>query len=285
MNRLNQLSASLTTGSGQPANVGAALAKGPVTTTIEGKDQSIGVITMANAANLNAMNIEMRRGIIQAVHNFEKDAKIKVICLRSGIEKVFCAGANIKDMETKTYEQWILHDDFSEVGHVIGNCRKPIIAAIHKIAYGGGLEIALLCDIIIAAEDTKLGLPEIKLGLMPGIGGTLISKYIGKGPAMKMVLTGEAVTAQQALQMGLITEVHKGEELHQKQIELAEKIAQHSTYSLMNAKLGVKFSFENPAPAAFEMERRLFYSDFSLPGAKEGISSFIKKQKPDFRDK
>lgn len=258
---------------------------GPVTITIEGTNKEIGVITMANQANLNALDINMRNGLAAAIRQLDSDPTVKVLCLRSGIEKVFCAGANIKDMESKEFKDWLTLDDFNDAGAALASCRKPIIAAIHRIAYGGGFEIALLCDIILAAEDTKIGLPEIKLGLMPGIGGTLVSKYIGKGPAMKMILTGEPITAQHAHSLGLVTEVHKADQLHAKQIELAEKIAAHSLYSLIHAKAATKFSFDNPSSQAAEFERRVFYSDFGLPGAKEGITAFIAKRKADFRGK
>ncbi len=280
MNRIKTLNALLTAGTPEQTT-----GTNPVTVTIEGLNKEIGVVTMANQSNLNALDTNMRNGLGNAIRKLDSDPKIKVICLRSGIEKVFCAGANIKDMEHKQFSDWLVLDDFNDASAALANCKKPIIAAIHKIAYGGGFEIALLCDIILAAEDTKIGLPEIKLGLMPGIGGTLVSKYIGKGPAMKMILTGEPITAQQAHAWGLVTEVHKADQLHAKQLELAEKVAQHSVYSLIHAKLATKFSFDNPSSQAAEFERRVFYSDFALPGAKEGISAFIAKKKPDFRGK
>jgi enoyl-CoA hydratase len=257
----------------------------PVTVTIEGVNGEIGIISMSYASNMNALNHEMRTSLVQAFNTLESNPVVKVICLRSVLPKVFCAGANIKDIVQLTHEKRINHDMFKEVCNVINSCRKPIIAAINKLALGGGLEIALLCDVIICSEDATIGLPEIKLGVMPGIGGTLISKMIGKSNAMKMILTGESINAKTALELGVVSEVHKPEELHKKQLELAEKMAKYSLYSLALAKNATKFSFENPSSMALEHERRLFDSLMNLPGAKEGLPAFVEKRTPNFKGK
>lgn len=256
-----------------------------VTVSIEGVNKEIGVISMSYASNMNALNHVMRSQLIRAFRELQVHPSVKVICLRSTLPKVFCAGANIKDFETRTYEISILDDNFLELTQAITGVRKPIISAINKLALGGGLEIALLGDIIVASEDANLGLPEIKLGLMPGIGGTLISKIIGKSNAMKMILSGEWISARQALEWGIVSDVFKNEELHAKQLELAEKLCKMSLYTLSVAKAAVKFSYENNANQGLEFERRTFESLFSLPGAKEGIQAFIAKKKPDFKGK
>ena len=234
---------------------------------------------------MNALNAVMRAGLSSAFRALEKDPKIKVLCLRSTIPKVFCAGANIKELLNMTHESNTSDDLFRDISNAINQVRKPIIAAINKLALGGGLEIALLCDVIICSDDTTIGLPEIKLGLMPGMGGTLISKIIGKSQAMKLVLTGDSLNAQQALQLGVVAEVTKPEDLHAKQLELAKKMAQHSLYSLSTAKVAVKFSFENPSSAGIDFEKRTFDALFNLPGAREGLPAFVAKRKPDFKGK
>lgn len=279
MNRLVLLSRSLSA-----AQCSGAEEK-PVTITYEGEDQEIGIISLSYASNMNALNEVMRAGLTNAVKSLERDPKIKVICLRSTLPKVFCAGANIKDLVTLSHEKILNEDIFREVYLALNSCRKPLIAAINKLALGGGFEIALLCDIIICSEDAQIGLPEIKLGLMPGIGGTLVAKLAGKSNAMKMVLSGESINAKRALELGIVAEVHKPEELHAKQIELAKTIARHSLYALAVAKSTTKFAYENPGPQALDFERMMFNGLLNLPGAKEGLPAFVNKRKPDFRGK
>ena len=279
MNRLVLLSRSLS------ASQCSGAEEKPVTITYEGEDQEIGIISLSYASNMNALNAVMRAGLTQAVKSLERDPKIKVICLRSTLPKVFCAGANIKDLVTLTHEKILNEDIFRDVFLALNSCRKPIIAAINKLALGGGFEIALLCDIIICSDDAQIGLPEIKLGLMPGIGGTLVAKLAGKSNAMKMILSGESINAKRALELGIVAEVHKPEELHAKQIELAKLISRHSLYSLAVAKSTVKFAYENPGPQALDYERTMFNGLLNLPGAKEGLPAFVNKKKPDFRGK
>lgn len=274
MQRIRFLSRELTSGA----------AASPVEISYAGEDREIGIVSMNSPSTFNSLNEDMRQGLINALRKLEREEQVKVICLRSTF-KVFCAGANIKEFEHQNYQRRILNDDFKELQTTISGLRKPLIGAVNKLALGGGLEIALLCDILICSDDTNLGLPEIKLGLMPGIGGTLISKQFGKSNAMKMILSGESITAQKALEFGIVSDVCKKEELHAKQIELAKKIAANSLYSLAIAKTAVKFSFENPHNAAMDFERKTFESLFNLPGAKEGIPAFIGKKKPDFRNK
>ena len=257
----------------------------PVRLSYHGKHNEIGVVSMEYFSNMNALNEHMRKGLADALRVLERNPQVKVICLRSNLPKVFCAGANIKDLVGLTHESLVNHDIFKDLFLAFNSLRKPIIAAINRLALGGGLEIAMLCDIIICSEDSMLGLPEIKLGVMPGIGGTLIAKTIGKSNAMKMILTGQTITAKQALEYGLVSEVHKAEDLHKKQIELAESVAKHSLYSLATAKTAVKFSYENPQPQAIEFERRTFDALLNLPGAREGLPAFVQKKPADFTNK
>lgn len=159
---------------------GQAEAQEPSTISYAGANNCIGILSIFQEKSYNALTPEMRGSIIKNLQTLEKDPKIKVICLRSLHPKVFCAGANIKEFETAEHSGWINEDLFKDFDLTFRYLNKPIIAAVHKLALGGGFEIALHCDVILAAENTFFGLPEIKLGLFPGIGGTLISKSIGK---------------------------------------------------------------------------------------------------------
>lgn len=281
MDRVARLSSQFTSSPAQQGEKGES----PVTVTIEGTNKDIGIISMSYTSNMNALNHHMRTGLVEAFRSLERHPAVKVICLRSVLPKVFCAGANIKDLVELNHEKLIIQDIFKDLCNTINSVRKPIIVAVNKLALGGGLEIALLCDVMLLAEDANIGLPEIKLGVMPGIGGTLISKIIGKSNAMKMVLTGETISAKRALELGIASEVHKPEELHAKQLELAEKMAKFSLYTLATAKTAVKFSFENPSTQAMEFERRTFDGLLNLPGAKEGLPAFVAKRTPDFKGK
>lgn len=275
MERLAQLNQRLTSSAPEQA----------VTITYEGEDKEIAVIAMSYASNMNALNQVMRTGLVEAFRTVAKQSHVKVICLRSDLPKVFCAGANIKEIVELTHEKNINFDIFQDICQVINVIRKPIIAAVNKLALGGGLELALLCDIMICSDDAKLGLPEIKIGVMPGMGGTLISKIIGKSNAMKMILSGEPWDAKRAYELGIVSEVTKPEDLHKRQIELAKQIAQYSLYSLATAKTAVKFSHENPSGPGLDFERRTFDGLLNLPGAREGLPAFVAKRKPDYRGK
>lgn len=263
----------------------AAAQDGPIKLSFEGPNREVGIIAMDSASNMNALDEAMRASLAASLRSMERDKNVKVICLRSNLPKVFCAGANIKDLVTLTHETVILDEIFRDMEKAFNSVRKPVIAAINKLALGGGLEIALMSDIIICSEDASIGLPEIKLGVMPGIGGTLISKVIGKSNANKLILTGETITAKQALEWGIVSEVHKPEELHKKQLELALKIAKYSLYTVATAKTAIKFSFENPGPQAVNFEKWAFDSLLNLPGAKEGLPAFVARRAPDFTNK
>lgn len=150
------------------------------TITYAGKNNCIGVVTLFAQKTYNALTAEMRQSILENLKKLEYDPKIKVVCLRSGHPKVFCAGADIKEFEHSSNADWIIRDRFKELDLLLRYYNKPIIAAVHKLALGGGMELALHSDIILATENAQFGLPEITLGLFPGIGGTLIAKTIGK---------------------------------------------------------------------------------------------------------
>jgi len=171
MQRIYNISAQLT---------GEAAGQEPSKISYAGNGNTIGIISLYHEKTYNALTPEMRDSILKNLRTLENDTKVKVICLRSTHPKVFCAGANIKEFETSNHAEWINGDSFKELDLALRYLNKPLIAAVHKLALGGGFEIALHSDIILCAEDTSFGLPEIKLGLFPGIGGTVLSKTIGK---------------------------------------------------------------------------------------------------------
>lgn len=156
------------------------VAQEPTTISFSGKNNCIGIISIFQNETYNALTPQMRESLVKSFRVLESDPNVKVVCLRSLHPKVFCAGANIKEFEHATHAQWTTDDKFKEIDLVLRYYSKPIIVAVHKLALGGGFEIALHADIILCAMDTEFGLPEIKLGLFPGIGGTLVSKTIGK---------------------------------------------------------------------------------------------------------
>jgi len=251
-----------------------------VLVTIEGP---IGIVTMNSAKNLNALNEAMRSAIVEALKKLERDPNVKVVVLNSNSPKVFCAGADIKEFEPLTYTKKMLVDNFKEISIMLETMRKPMVASVNRMAFGGGFELCLGCDVIVCDEEAVFGLPEITLGIFPGIGGTLVSKTIGKHRAMEMILTGGRVPALKMQQWGIVNHIVKKEELKQATMKVANDIAKMSLTSLMLAKSSVKFAYENSSDAARQFERRLFDTlDNSLPGTKEGVNAFINKRKPNF---
>ena len=202
----------------------------------------------------------------------------------SHIDKAFCAGADIKEMEPKTYMDVYKEDMFSVAETIYDNIRKPIIAAVNGFALGGGCELAMTCDIIIASEKAKFGQPEIKLGTIPGIGGTQrLTRAIGKSKAMELCLTGDMFTAQQADQWGLISKVVSSDEnVLDEAIKIANKITSKSKPIAAITKECVNRAFESSLKEGLLFERRLFHSTFSTKDQKEGMNAFTQKREAKF---
>ena len=250
-------------------------------TSTYGLHNEVGIITLCHAKTFNSFSDPMRDSIAAAIHLHEKDPSVKVICLRSSDKKVFCPGADLKGLVNVTRRSQVSFDMFRNLDLALYHCSKPIICAVNKLALGGGFELALHCDIILASSNAKFGLPEITLGLLPGLGGTSIAKYIGKHNAMKLILTGERIKAERALQLGIVQAVYPEEELHREQLKLASKIAEFSGSVLALAKQATKFSSDNSSVSR-EFERNLFQSSLGLRGSKEGLNAFLNKRKPDY---
>jgi len=252
---------------------------------VEIYDGSVGVISLNSPKDLNALSHDMRADFIAALNLLEKDSRIKVVLLQSKVDKIFCAGANIREFPSITYESQILNDQFIEFTTTLDKFKKPIIASVNGGAFGGGLEIALLCDIIICSDDAKLGLPELKLGLMPGFGGTQrLYRALGKYLTMKMILTSEPITGTMAKNYGLVTAIYNKEELQAEAMKLAKKIAEKSISVLILAKEVLKKADEVGLEHGLQIERMVFNSLFTLKASKEGVSAFIERRTPNFKD-
>jgi enoyl-CoA hydratase len=241
----------------------------------------VGLITLHRPQALNALNGELIAELNQALEAFEANPEIGCLLL-TGSEKAFAAGADIKLMQPLAYPATYL-DDFVAPWERIGRCRKPIVAAVAGYALGGGCELALMCDIVIAADNAQFGQPEIKLGVMPGIGGTQrLPRFIGKAKAMDLCLTGRMMGAEEAERAGLVSRVVPAAALVAEALKLAEAVAAMSLPIAMMAKESVNQAFETTLAAGVRFERRLFQSMFGLADQKEGMAAFIDKRPPGF---
>ncbi|PPR78105.1 MAG: putative enoyl-CoA hydratase echA8 [Alphaproteobacteria bacterium MarineAlpha2_Bin1] len=242
------------------------------------------ILLMLNRPDqLNALNAELIDELGDAIKNAENNENISAIII-TGNDKAFAAGADIKEMKDKSFASSYM-ENFISRWEAITFCRKPIIAAVAGYALGGGCELAMMCDFILAAESAKFGQPEIKLGIIPGAGGTQrLSRFVGKSKAMEMILTGRMMDADEAERCGLVSRVIKDEELISESIKTATDIANLSSPSVFLAKDSVNYAYNSALSQGVEYERKLFYSTFSLNDQKEGMEAFIEKRKPNFKN-
>lgn len=244
----------------------------------------VALIQLNRPKELNALNLQLMTEIKEALQTLDKDDEVRVIII-TGNERAFAAGADIKQMAGKnTIDMWKV-DQFSTWDQ-INKTRKPIIAAVSGFALGGGCELAMTCDMIIASETAQFGQPEIKIGVMPGAGGTQrLTKALGKAKAMELVLTGKFISAEQALSYQLINKIVPVELYLEEATKLASEIAQMSPIAVQMAKESVKRSFEVPLEEGLHFERKNFYMLFSSEDQKEGMEAFVEKRKPNFKGK
>jgi enoyl-CoA hydratase len=241
-------------------------------------------IQLNRPKELNALNLELMGELREVLKALDQNDQVRVVVL-SGNEKAFAAGADIKQMAGRTAIDMFLVDQFSTWDQ-IKKFRKPLIAAVSGFALGGGCELAMTCDMIIASETARFGQPEIKIGVMPGAGGTQrLTKAIGKARAMEMVLTGEPMDAKEALHRGLVNKVVPEELYLEEAIKLAAKIAQLSPIATRLAKESVNRSFETGLDEGLHFERKNFYLTFASEDQKEGMQAFVEKRTPDFKGK
>jgi enoyl-CoA hydratase len=253
-------------------------------TIIVEKHGKVGIIRLNRPRALNALNAQLIKELGEALSGFESDAAIGAIVL-TGSERAFAAGADIKEMSGKTYTEAFL-EDFIANWHVLAETRKPTIAAVAGFALGGGCELAMMCDFTIAAETAKFGQPEIKLGVIPGAGGTQrLARYVGKAKAMDLILTGRMMDAKEAERCGLVARVVPADKLVEEALKAAVTIAGYSLPSVMIAKESVNRAFEMTLAEGVRFERRVFHSLFATEDQKEGMAAFVEKRPPSFKNR
>ncbi len=244
----------------------------------------VGLVTLNRPKALNALNAQVLKEIVAALKAFDADAGIGAIVI-TGSEKAFAAGADIKEMQARSYIDMYLEDFF--VGwEELARIRKPMIAAVAGYALGGGCELAMMCDFIIAADTAKFGQPEITLGVMPGMGGSQrLTRFVGKSKAMDLVLTGRMMDAAEAERSGLVSRIVPAAELVAEAVKAADKIAGFSLPAVIMAKEAVNRSYETTLAEGLRFERRLFHSMFALEDQKEGMAAFAEKRPASFRNR
>jgi len=246
---------------------------------------AVGLVTLNRPKALNALNAQLVAELRQALDSFEADPAIGAIVIAGG-EKAFAAGADIKEMKDRDFADVYLTDFITKDWERLSQCRKPTIAAVAGYALGGGCEIAMMCDIVLAAEDAKFGQPEITLGTIPGAGGTQrLARALGKAKAMDLVLTGRMMDAAEAERSGLVARVLPAAELLAEALKTAEKIAGFSRPAVLMAKEAVNQAFETGLAEGLRFERRLFHASFATADQKEGMGAFAEKRKPQFRNR
>jgi enoyl-CoA hydratase len=244
----------------------------------------VGIIRLHRPQALNALNAALIADLSAAIDALEADANIGCI-LVSGSEKAFAAGADIKEMATKTFMDAFMAD-FVGRWDCLARARKPVVAAVAGFALGGGCELAMQCDLIIAADNAKFGQPEIKLGVIPGIGGTQrLTRAVGKAKAMDLILTGRMMDAQEAERSGLVARVVPLADLMDEAMKVAETIASMSLPATMIAKESVNRAFEGSLAEGIRFERRVFHSLFATEDQTEGMAAFVEKRPAKFKNK
>lgn len=244
--------------------------------------EHIALITINRPKELNALNLQVMGEIRDALKALDDDDAVRVIII-TGNERAFAAGADIKQMAGKGAVDMLLIDQFSTWDQ-IRKTKKPIIAAVSGFALGGGCELCMICDMIVASETAQFGQPEIKIGVMPGAGGTQrLPRAVGKARAMEMVLTGKFITAAEALAFGLVNMVVPVEVYLSEAVRLAAEIARQSPIAVQLAKESLLKAFEMPLQEALSFERKNFYMLFATEDQKEGMNAFVEKRNPTFK--
>jgi len=246
---------------------------------------AVGLVTLNRPEALNALSAALIRDLGAALDAFEADDAVGAVVV-TGSSKAFAAGADIKEMADRTYMDVYLKDFITDGWERITTCRKPIVAAVAGFALGGGCEIAMMCDTIIAADTAKFGQPEINLGVIPGSGGTQrLARFVGKAKAMDMVLTGRMMDAAEAERSGLVSRVVPADQLLEEALKIATRIAELSRPAVLMAKEAINRAYETTLSEGVRFERRLFHSLFATDDQKEGMAAFIEKRKPRFKNR
>ena len=252
------------------------------TITVENIER-IAIVTLNRPDSLNALNAKVMAEVVSAFEAIDRDARIAVSIL-TGTGRAFAAGADIKEMQSQSFSDMYLADYFAGWDRFAA-CRKPVIAAVNGFALGGGCELAMMCDLVIASDKAKFGQPEIKLGVTPGMGGSVrMTRAIGKAKATDLILTGRMIEAAEADRVGLVSRVVPHESLIETARAAATTIATYSIPSVIAAKEMVGRALELPTSEAVRFERRLFMGLFGTADQKEGMAAFTEKRDPEFKD-
>ena len=245
--------------------------------------EHVGLITLNRPKALNALNSELMRELGEALLKFDADETIGAIVI-TGSDKAFAAGADITEMQSKTFVEAYREDFITAEWETVTRIRKPVIAAVAGYALGGGCELAMMCDFILAADTAKFGQPEINLGVSPGAGGTQrLTRFVGKSKSMEMNLTGRFMEAQEAERSGLVSRIVPADELIDEAVATASKIAEKGAIAVMVTKEAVNRAYETTLAEGVRFERRLFHALFSTADQAEGMEAFIDKRTPDFK--
>ena len=246
---------------------------------------AVGIVTLNRPDALNALNKALMDELTAALDVYEADENIHCIVI-TGSQKAFAAGADIKEMQPKSYMDVYREDFITANWGRVTRCRKPVIAAVAGYALGGGCELAMMCDFIIAAETAKFGQPEIKLGVMPGAGGTQrLTRFVGKSKAMEMCLTGRMMDAEEAERAGLVSRLVPADDLLDEALKTAANVAAMSLPIAMMTKESVNRAYETTLSEGVRFERRLFHSMFATDDQTEGMAAFVEKRQPQFRNR
>ena len=248
-------------------------------------EDNILLVRLDRPEAMNALNLDLLRELGAAFADAQKNDKVRAVVV-TGSDKAFAAGADIKMMSEKSFVDVFSEDLFTPEEQAITRIRKPVIAAVAGYALGGGCELAMMCDFIIAADNAKFGQPEVNLGVMPGMGGAArLTRLVGRAKAMDMALTGRFMEAEEAERSGLVARVVPAKKLLEEAMTAARRIAEKSAVSIMAIKEAVHRADEMPLAEALLFERRLFHALFATEDQKEGMNAFIEKREPQFRDK
>ena len=246
--------------------------------------ENVTIATLNRPDALNALNDQLMDELSLVVDEYEKNNDLKCLIL-TGSEKAFAAGADIKQMQPKSYMDVYKEDFITRNWERISRCRKPTIAAVSGYALGGGCELAMMCDFMVASENAKFGQPEINLGVSPGAGGTQrLTRFIGKSKSMDMCLTGRMMDAAEAESIGLVSRVLSSENFIDEVTKIASEVAEKSLVATMMTKEMVNRAYETTLSEGVRFERRLFHSMFATKDKAEGMAAFVEKRKPNFKD-
>jgi len=248
-------------------------------------DAAVGIIRLNRPDALNALNAQLMDEMTIALDAMEADDAIGAIVI-TGSDKAFAAGADIKEMQSKSFIDVYMEDFITGNWERATRCRKPIVAAVAGYALGGGCELAMMCDFILAADNAKFGQPEINLGVIPGAGGTQrLTRAVGKAKAMEMILTARMMGAEEAERAGLVSRVLPLDDLMEEAVKVAGRMAELSRPAVMMAKESVNKAYEMTLREGVMFERRLFHSCFATEDKTEGMEAFVEKRKPQFRNR